>query len=216
MSIWTAERDAAITKMIGENISLTKIAEAIGLHRRTLTERVDRLGLSRPKGAELIDWNDDNTAELKRLWNMKMSGRAIAAALGVSKNAVIGKANRLQLEARQRAPAADKPRKRHKRGVNTTHKRNAFDKVFAPVAFVPRIVDIAPLNLALVDLQENSCRYPGEETPITFCGLPKQKASSYCPTHHALCWKPRQEINREQFHQTRIERARAYKAELVA
>lgn len=51
-------------------------------------------------------WTDERVAELRRLWGDGMSASQIAAALGaVSRNAVIGKAHRLGLSGRAKAPA---------------------------------------------------------------------------------------------------------------
>ncbi len=45
-------------------------------------------------------WTDAQIADLKRLWTAGQSASQIGNALGVSKNAVIGKAHRLKLPAR--------------------------------------------------------------------------------------------------------------------
>lgn len=208
---WTAEQDATITQMHSDGVSLTKIADTVGVHRKTITLRMGQLGLSRAQIAIPIVWDDAKKSELTRLWDAKWPSRAIAAEMGISKNAVIGQAHRLKLESRERVAKPKPPRK-----PRTPHQRNAFDKVFAPFAYVPSAADVEPLNISFADLAENSCRYPTGEAPITFCGHPKRASSSYCASHHALCWVPwRPTANREQVHADRINRFRAYKAELV-
>jgi GcrA cell cycle regulator len=215
---WTAEVDADIAAKLSNGVSLTKIADALGVHRRTLTQRVDRLGLSRPTaGAD--EWSDVQTAELARLWDAKLSSRAIAAALGVSKNAVIGRAHRLGLEPRQKIIATErKPRgPRKPRRLHTPHKRDVLGKLVAPKAFVPRVVVAEPLNISFADLAENSCRYPyGEIAPFTFCGHPQDKPSSYCEAHRLLC-EPGMatRLPRAEYERIKRENFRAYKAELV-
>ena len=48
-----------------------------------------------------MNWTEDRTATLKRLWAEGKTATEIAAELGgTSRNAVIGKAHRLGLEAR--------------------------------------------------------------------------------------------------------------------
>ena len=53
-----------------------------------------------------------------------------------------------------------------------------------------RCVAITPRHLALVDLDVGDCRYPyggdAEGEPITFCGHPRRKGSSYCTSHFHL------------------------------
>lgn len=47
-------------------------------------------------------------------------------------------------------------------------------------------VDIRGITLS--DLGPNDCRFPFGDRDITFCGQRQQDGSSYCPTHHAICW----------------------------
>lgn len=159
-------------------------------------------------------WPDERIAKLKRLWNDKLSCRVIAIELGISRNAVIGKAHRLGLEAREKV--VRKPRgPRKPRGLYTRHKRDVLGKLFAPDPVLIREVEVEPRNLTFDQLEANSCRYPYGEKEIVFCGHDQQAGSSYCAAHHALCWRPATSVNREQYHLTRIERFRAYKADVL-
>jgi GcrA cell cycle regulator len=47
-----------------------------------------------------MEWNDETIARLRTLWNEGMSTAEIGRRMGVSKNAVVGKAHRLGLVAR--------------------------------------------------------------------------------------------------------------------
>lgn len=47
-----------------------------------------------------MGWTDEQVEELKRLWNEGLTTGDIGKALGVSKNAVVGKAHRLGLNSR--------------------------------------------------------------------------------------------------------------------
>jgi GcrA cell cycle regulator len=57
-----------------------------------------------------------------------------------------------------------------------------------------RCVEVHPRHLVLVDLERGDCRYPygGDEEgePITFCGRPRRKGSSYCTPHFHLTRNP--------------------------
>lgn len=62
-------------------------------------------------------WNDEREAELRRLWSLKITAAVIGKSLGCSRMAVIGKANRLDLEARDPRAFAPPPPKQV-RGFN--------------------------------------------------------------------------------------------------
>jgi len=55
-----------------------------------------------------MPWTDNKTAKLAKLWASPVSASKIAAQLGVTKNAVIGKAHRLELPPRRRGRAPTK------------------------------------------------------------------------------------------------------------
>lgn len=162
-------------------------------------------------------WPPEREVELRKLWDQKLSCRTIAGYLGVSRNAVIGKAHRMGLEPREKVIAKPREARPRKRGLHTRHRRDVLGKLFAPDPVHIREVNVESRKLTFDQLEASSCRYPdgGGDDPITFCGHEQRAGSSYCPAHHFLCWKPPQSINREEFHLTRLERFRAYKAELV-
>jgi GcrA cell cycle regulator len=47
-----------------------------------------------------MTWNDERIAELRKLWDEGLSASIIGERLGISKNAVVGKAHRLKLPPR--------------------------------------------------------------------------------------------------------------------
>ena len=59
---------------------------------------------------------------------------------------------------------------------------------------VLRCAEVSPRHLSLVDLERKDCRYPygGDEEgePVTFCGHPRRKGSSYCTPHFHLTRDP--------------------------
>lgn len=50
--------------------------------------------------SDLVTWTDERIEQLRKLWDQGLSASAIGKQLGVSKNAVVGKAHRLKLPAR--------------------------------------------------------------------------------------------------------------------
>jgi GcrA cell cycle regulator len=154
-------------------------------------------------------WTTERTEELKRLHPLH-SAAEIAAMLGISRGAVIGKAHRLGLSAPQRENKPKAPRSpnanKNRSGEHHAVVRlrvvnpvggNGHDRVFKTIEVkqrIPRCEEIVPLHLTLLQLETGDCRYPygGDNAgdPITFCGHSVQEDSSWCPSHHALCMLP--------------------------
>ena len=63
-----------------------------------------------------------------------------------------------------------------------------------------RCAQVVPRHVTLIALERGDCRYPyggGEEgEPITFCGHPRRKGSSYCSPHFHLTRNPEIETGR--------------------
>ncbi|WBO59682.1 GcrA family cell cycle regulator [Acidocella sp. MX-AZ03] len=62
-----------------------------------------------------MEWTDDSIARLRSLWAEGLSTAEIGRRLNISKNAVVGKAHRLNLPARPRRSAAPPARPRRAR-----------------------------------------------------------------------------------------------------
>lgn len=156
-------------------------------------------------------WDDERCEELKRLHAIGMSCANIAAALNAkfgsnyTKNAVIGKSSRLELN-RKKAPRTLPPRKTAAKPVFKTtvvrialvaNKSMKFIKQSRQEVKL-RCVPVTPRNIPLLDLQDCDCRYPtsGDGAPFLFCGLPKvqmpdgMRQTSYCQQHYQLCEIP--------------------------
>ena len=145
-------------------------------------------------------WDDRRIAILRSLWQSGWSGSRIGAYLGVSRNAVIGKINRLGLSLSPMHRAA----RQAVNNVSARHKRSEKQKaakLFPP----PRTIQfkrepLPPIHVEdvarfrnYVDLPENGCQYHkghvGEQFPEAgFCGLERIPNSAYCHGHHQRCW----------------------------
>ncbi|MBR0775932.1 GcrA-like regulator [Bradyrhizobium diazoefficiens] len=142
-------------------------------------------------------WTDERIELLKRHFEAGLSCREIAADIGVSRNAVIGKLSRLNLT----------------RGRSTDERRldRSFGQGRAPRA-VPRLQyemlatiygesdapDVTgPIDdgnrCSLLELSENRCRWPistpGEDD-FCFCGNSAPDGQSYCAGHSRLAYRP--------------------------
>jgi GcrA cell cycle regulator len=107
----------------------------------------------------------------------------MAERLGLSRNAVLGKAHRLGLSTHKARSAKPQPRK-------PIPKAKKLPPVM-PVLDEPAPAEPEFVGVGLLELEAGSCRYPqGDAAPYRFCGVPKQDGSSYCPYHHRLCYAP--------------------------
>ncbi len=62
--------------------------------------RTAESGMNSHRSGEIPTWNDERIAQLKQLWEQGLSASSIGRVLGVTKNAVVGKAHRLKLSSR--------------------------------------------------------------------------------------------------------------------
>ncbi len=62
--------------------------------------RTAESGMTSHRSGESPTWNDERIAQLKQLWEQGLSASSIGRVLGVTKNAVVGKAHRLKLSSR--------------------------------------------------------------------------------------------------------------------
>ena len=128
-------------------------------------------------------WSTDLFERLTKLWAEGKSAREIGDTLGISKNAVIGKAHRLGLE-RRRSPIKGAVQK----GEKQPNKNPAHVKI-QQLMLTPR----APTPYAgpnkLDQLALDQCRYTSSTTkPFIFCAKRIEVAGPYCNEHRAVCY----------------------------
>jgi GcrA cell cycle regulator len=153
-------------------------------------------------------WEEAHSAALHELVERGLSFKEIARTLNerfgtaYTRNAAIGRARRLGLSTPERPDtggvfaAARKPdaRKICQKRARILFKSPKLATIERAAALRLRCVAITPRHLALVDLEVGDCRYPyggdAEGEPITFCGHPRRKGSSYCASHLHLTSLP--------------------------
>ena len=151
------------------------------------------------------DWTDATIATLRRLWSEGHSTAEIGRRMGISKNAVVGKAHRLDLPGRQspiklRDPSAPKPERRPRRRQASRITLPRLHCLAAQLsASLPpgmsREVTAAP------DLRENHaptlvtgnhpCCWPigmPGTSAFRFCDAPALRGKPYCPEHAELAY----------------------------
>lgn len=142
-------------------------------------------------------WTDERIELLKRHFAAGLSCREIAADIGVSRNAVIGKLSRLNL-TRGRS-GDDRKLERSLAPVRATRAvprlqyemlATIYGESDAPVTAAP--IDDAN-RCSLLELSENRCRWPistpGEED-FCFCGNTAPDGQPYCTGHSRLAYRP--------------------------
>ena len=141
-----------------------------------------------------MSWNEDKVNKLKELWGKGNTASQIAEIIGgLSRNAVIGKAHRLNLSAKIKTRTATSNQNfessivnkdiKSKRGRKDKFKSLIIEKDFEPER--PK---------QLEELDENSCKWPNnhpDEKDFYFCGRSSLKDFSYCKLHLLYAYQPK-------------------------
>jgi GcrA cell cycle regulator len=158
-----------------------------------------------------MSWTDDRIEMLKAHWDAGMTASQIAEALGegVTRNAVIGKAHRLGLEARPSPVKVTEAVSAVVQAVVAAAEGavEAIVAAVAPVKAPPKrparpTVPAKPARTTLLDLSEKVCKWPighPGEKDFHFCGKPAQASFPYCTEHCAIAYQaqlPRRDRSR--------------------
>lgn len=144
-----------------------------------------------------MGWTDERVELLKKLWGDGLSASQIAKRLGgISRNAVIGKVNRLGLSGR--APAS-KPARAAKtrpagRAVSPSPLRPAGNRVYVQPETkpLPPERDEAPGTCTVLTLGAYMCKWPigdPSQENFTFCGR-RAGDGPYCVEHTQTAHQP--------------------------
>lgn len=144
-------------------------------------------------------WNDERLTLLISHFDAGLSCRQIAAEIGVSRNAVIGKLSRLNLA--RRTDAGPRAARRSTAGKPRAPKLGprAQYQILAAIYQAPQpgIEDEAideSHRCSLLELGAHNCRWP-ISTPgaddFCFCGNVQVEGLPYCPGHSRLAYRPR-------------------------
>ncbi len=164
-------------------------------------------------------WSEEQVADLKRRWAANETARQIGAAIGVGRNAVLGKIHRLGLSTRvNRRPAvhrvdhvgtrrnggaiksALKAIRAHEREIAARANQSPLTNVMIARAIAMGELpacEAAKLPaeqifrepVALVDLQNRHCRWPVDVDGTTMFCGADKQTGSFCEGHARLAYR---------------------------
>ena len=140
-----------------------------------------------------MSWTPEREKKLKDLWNKGHTASEIASLLGeTTRNAVIGKAHRLNLEARSG------PKKNSsKTNVEVNISNNKTQKLGRKAKFKALLLDknFEKENpKKLEELTDETCRWPighPYEESFYFCGRKPLEKFPYCKLHVLYAFQPK-------------------------
>tara|TARA_B100000401_G_scaffold409134_1_gene326403 strand:- start:465 stop:959 length:495 start_codon:yes stop_codon:yes gene_type:complete len=140
-----------------------------------------------------MSWDEKKIEILRNEWGKGKTASQIAELIGgVSRNAVIGKAHRLNLstkiKARNSSYNFSKKNTQNEKKINNNSKRSRFRSLLLDQNFEEA------KNLSLEELNENTCKYMEghpDSKESSFCGRKTVEKFSYCPLHLMIVYQPK-------------------------
>ena len=141
-----------------------------------------------------MSWTEQKVEKLKELWGKGNTASQIAEIIGgLSRNAIIGKAHRLNLSAKIRSGIPSNNQNYNKSsfeqsGIKKKERKSKFKSLIIEKDFEPE----NPRQLE--ELSEDICKWPighPNEEAFYFCGRGSLKDFSYCKLHILYAFAPK-------------------------
>lgn len=139
-------------------------------------------------------WSEENIEELERRWDAGESCSEIAAAMRMTRNAIIGKAHRLELSDRRTSKSPQEIEMAKRRHAEQCIARKRAKRRLARDEQMEEVIAAMPvyegsLNIPFADLRDfsscepNQCRFIADEPPspeYRACGNETRPGEPYC------------------------------------
>lgn len=138
-----------------------------------------------------MDWTEETIARLRALWAEGHSTAEIGRRMGISKNAVVGKAHRLQLSARPSPIRRGSDAPRRPAPVRRPEPRPPSEPPQAALADRPAPPQLRALQPPRSGARTMPCCWPiGEpgSPGFRFCDEPAIAGKPYCEAHAQLAY----------------------------
>tara|TARA_Y100000591_G_C21727441_1_gene642139 strand:+ start:107 stop:601 length:495 start_codon:yes stop_codon:yes gene_type:complete len=140
-----------------------------------------------------MGWDQKKIEILKNEWGKGKTASQIAELIGgVSRNAVIGKAHRLnlsiQIKKRNNSFSHNNKQKTQDKNLNLNSRRSRFKSLVLDKNFEEA------KNISLEELTETTCKYMEKhptDKEASFCGRKNVEKFSYCPLHLMMVYQPK-------------------------
>ena len=141
-----------------------------------------------------MSWTEEKVQKLRQLWTKGHTASEIAGILGeTTRNAVIGKAHRLDLETRAPSKVSSRSEKKE---INTSQaklrgsvsRKSKFNSILLDKNFEPENPTL------LENLTDQTCKWPSghpDEDNFYFCGRKPVDAFPYCKLHILYAYQPK-------------------------
>ena len=140
-----------------------------------------------------MGWDKEKVEKLRSLWGKGNTASQIAEIIGdVTRNAVIGKAHRLNLAARVSSSSIKKNKGVSKNFVGEKIKKQSRKSKFKSLLLDKNFEPENPKTLE--ELNEATCRWPighPDENEFHFCGRNPEKDFPYCKLHILYAFQPK-------------------------
>ena len=140
-----------------------------------------------------MSWTEEKVQKLKELWSKGHTASKIAGQLGdTTRNAVIGKAHRLNLEARapskQLNPSQNSESVKQVRRAPQLTRKAKFQSILLDKDFE------SEKPTSLENLTDTTCKWPTghpDEENFYFCGRKPEGEFPYCKLHVLYAFQPK-------------------------